>query len=110
VTARLDPATAEAALNLRPEDRTVVQESLTALGFDTGGIDGVFGANTRRAMVRWQRDRREEVTSYLTATQYGRLLAEAKPRLGRPGNCTAKTRASFSRAVRRRGLPVPGWR
>jgi Sulfatase-modifying factor enzyme 1/Putative peptidoglycan binding domain len=81
VTARIDPATEEAGLNLRPEDRSVVQEALTALGFVTRGTDGIFGANTRRAIIGWQRGRGDEPTGYLTATQYGRLLAEAEPKL-----------------------------
>jgi peptidoglycan hydrolase-like protein with peptidoglycan-binding domain len=75
-----DVAAAEAALNLRPEDRTVVQKALTALGFDTRGADSVFGANTRRAIARWQRNIGENPTSYLTATQYKKLMAEPKRR------------------------------
>jgi TPR repeat protein len=81
VTRQLDPPTLEAGLNLRPEDRRVVQEALTALGFDTRGSDGVFGAYSRSAIAAWQRDRKEEPTSYLTPSQYGRLLAEAEPKL-----------------------------
>jgi peptidoglycan hydrolase-like protein with peptidoglycan-binding domain len=77
----LDPAAAEAALNLRLEDRKVVQKALTALGLYDGKPDGVFGPNTRRAIKSWQRDRSEEPTSHLTATQYGRLLGEAEPML-----------------------------
>ena len=81
VTARSDPATLEAGLNLRPEDRRVVQEALTALNFDTRGVDGVFGANTRRAIIGWQSAAGEEPTGYLTSSQYGRLLGEAEPKL-----------------------------
>jgi formylglycine-generating enzyme required for sulfatase activity len=81
VTARMDPATEEMALNLRPEDRLVVQEALAALGFDPRGTDGVFGANTRRAIIDWQREKGEELTGYLTSSQYGKLLAEAEPKL-----------------------------
>jgi hypothetical protein len=69
-----DPAAAETALNLRSEDRAVVQEALSALGFDTGGTDGIFGANTRRAIIGWQRGRGDEPTGYLTAQQYGELI------------------------------------
>lgn len=32
----------------------ILQRNLTAQGFDTGGVDGVAGANTRRAFARWQ--------------------------------------------------------
>lgn len=31
-----------------------LQRNLTAQGFDTGGVDGVVGSNTRRAFARWQ--------------------------------------------------------
>jgi uncharacterized caspase-like protein len=82
VTARIDPATEETGLNLSSDDRRVVQEALTALGFDTRGTDGVFGANTRRAIIGWQRAADEEPTGYLTSLQYGRLLVEAEPKLG----------------------------
>lgn len=40
-----------------PLSRTQIQalqRNLTAKGFDTGGIDGVAGANTRKAFARWQ--------------------------------------------------------
>jgi hypothetical protein len=81
VTARLDPLTEQAGLDLRPEDRSVVQQALSALGFHTQGPDGIFGANTRRAIIGWQRGRGDEPTGYLTALQYGQLLAEAEPKL-----------------------------
>jgi peptidoglycan hydrolase-like protein with peptidoglycan-binding domain len=74
-----DLAAAEAGLN--PGDRTAAQEALTALGFNTRGVDGIFGPNTRSAIKRWQRDRGEEPTAYLTTTQYGKLLAEAQAKL-----------------------------
>lgn len=73
-----DPGAIEAALNLRQEDRQMVQEALTVLDFDAHGTDGVFGANTRRAIIGWQRSRGDEPTGYLSATQYGQLLAEAE--------------------------------
>ncbi|MCI4665715.1 MAG: lytic murein transglycosylase [Neomegalonema sp.] len=41
----------------RPLTRTTgkeLQEKLTGLGFDTGGIDGIVGANTRAAIRRFQ--------------------------------------------------------
>ena len=33
-----------------------LQQALTSRGYDTGGIDGIAGANTRRAFARWQAD------------------------------------------------------
>ena len=41
----------------QPLSRTQVQtlqKNLTAQGYDTGGVDGVAGANTRKAFARWQ--------------------------------------------------------
>ncbi len=41
----------------QPLSRTQVQtlqRNLTAQGYDTGGVDGVAGANTRKAFARWQ--------------------------------------------------------
>ncbi len=34
-----------------------IQESLVQLGFDTGGVDGVFGPKTLRALIRFQQAR-----------------------------------------------------
>lgn len=34
-----------------------MQESLVQLGFDTGGVDGVFGPKTLRALIRFQQTR-----------------------------------------------------
>ena len=76
-----DPAAIEAALGLSPRDREAIQASLTALGFDTKGADGVLGPNSRRAIAAWQQARNERPTGYLTASQYDRLLAEVQPKL-----------------------------
>lgn len=35
-------------------EREELQEKLTALGFDTGGVDGIIGANSRAAIRRFQ--------------------------------------------------------
>lgn len=77
-SAGADPKAVEDALIPRPEDRQIVQRALTDLGFETRGVDGIFGANTRRAIIRWQQSRGLSVTSYLNAEQYGQLLIEAE--------------------------------
>ncbi|WP_323766359.1 peptidoglycan-binding domain-containing protein [Marinovum sp.] len=71
---------AEDALNLSRNDRRQVQSDLTLLGFNTRGIDGIFGQGTRTAIERWQRDRRLEVTSYLDRRQWRQLTSEAADR------------------------------
>ena len=39
---------------LTREQRIGAQSALTAMGYDTQGVDGVIGANTRAALRRWQ--------------------------------------------------------
>jgi membrane-bound lytic murein transglycosylase B len=45
------------ANGLTKADRIALQQRLTALGYDTGGTEGVIGANTRRAISAWQTSR-----------------------------------------------------
>ena len=47
----------ERELSKRLDDVLALQERLTALGFDTGGSDGVIGAKTRAAIVAYQQSR-----------------------------------------------------
>ena len=35
----------------------IAQDDLNTLGFQTGGLDGIFGINTKNAVVRYQRSR-----------------------------------------------------
>jgi peptidoglycan hydrolase-like protein with peptidoglycan-binding domain len=50
-----------------------VQRRLTRLGYSTGGVDGSFGLNTRRALSAWQRDEGLRATGYMTADQLREL-------------------------------------
>ncbi len=50
------------ANGLTKADRIVLQRRLTAMGFDTGGSDGVIGANTRKAIEAFQQSRGLPVT------------------------------------------------
>jgi membrane-bound lytic murein transglycosylase B len=47
--------------------RTAAQRGLTQQGYDTGGVDGVVGANTRAALKRWQTANGRIADGYLTA-------------------------------------------
>lgn len=67
----------EAALSLTRDQRQQVQRNLSALGFNTRGIDGIFGQGTRNAIRGWQTDRRLEVSGFLNAGQLSRLSREA---------------------------------
>ena len=44
-------------LPLRREERQELQERLTLAGFDTGGVDGLIGPNTRGAIMGFQNSR-----------------------------------------------------
>lgn len=50
------------ANGLTKADRITLQQRLSARGFDTGGADGVIGANTRRAISDYQASRGTAVT------------------------------------------------
>ena len=47
--------------------RIGAQAALTRLGYDTQGIDGVIGSNTRAALRRWQQANGRLADGYLTA-------------------------------------------
>ncbi|MFN5482977.1 MAG: lytic murein transglycosylase, partial [Brevundimonas sp.] len=59
---------------LSREQRIGAQRALTALGFDTRGIDGVVGANTRAALRRWQTVEGRTPDGYLSATLADELI------------------------------------
>lgn len=67
----------EGLLSLTASERREVQRQLTALGYSTGGVDGAFGANTRRALATWQRDEGLRASGYLTADQVRELRRQA---------------------------------
>ena len=68
---------AELALGLNRADRQELQAALTALGYDTKGIDGFFGPGTRDAIRRYQAAKGAEQSGYLTASLASNLIAEA---------------------------------
>jgi len=68
-----DAAVEERLLGLTLDERREVQRRLTELGYRTGGADGSFGANTRRALSAWQQDEGLSATGYLTADQLREL-------------------------------------
>lgn len=67
-------AQTEAQLGLGRQQRRAVQAGLTQRGFNTRGVDGVFGRGTRNAIAAWQRANDLTATGYLTAAQYQRLV------------------------------------
>lgn len=71
---------AEAALQLNRAARRAVQNHLTILGYDTRGIDGIFGKGTRAAVTRWQGDNGYDRTGYLNRAQVVRLSEQGEAR------------------------------
>lgn len=59
---------------LSRDQRIGAQSALTRLGFDTGGVDGVVGANTRAALRRWQIANGRLADGYLTAALADELI------------------------------------
>lgn len=50
------------ATGLTQDERVLLQKRLTALGFDTGSSDGVFGPKTRAAIAGWEQATGRAVT------------------------------------------------
>ncbi len=75
--------TAERAARLEPADRQRLQVALTSLGFDTRGVDGLFGPRTREMIAAWQKSRQQPPTGFLTAAQQQAVAKEAAAALSR---------------------------
>lgn len=71
---------AEEALNLGRDARREIQRDLTMLGYNTRGVDGIFGAGSRRAIANWQQENGYGQTTYLTSEQVNRLDAQGARR------------------------------
>jgi membrane-bound lytic murein transglycosylase B len=57
------------------DQRIGAQAALTRMGYDTGGVDGVVGANTRAALKRWQVANGRIADGYLTAALADELMS-----------------------------------
>jgi peptidoglycan hydrolase-like protein with peptidoglycan-binding domain len=73
----LSPVELEAALKLTRTQRTLIQKQLTALGYDAGVADGLWGSKTRGAIKTWQKANRKTQTGYVTAAQVKLLASQA---------------------------------
>jgi peptidoglycan hydrolase-like protein with peptidoglycan-binding domain len=62
---------------LTRDQRIGAQNALTRMGFDTQGVDGVIGANTRAALRRWQQANGRIADGYLTAELADELIRRA---------------------------------
>lgn len=98
---------AEAALALPMAERRQLQEALTALGFDTAGADGAFGARTREMIGRWQGRKGKPATTYLDRAQIGEILIEAAAPLARLEEERRKKEAALPSPVPAAATPNP---
>ncbi len=82
LVAPAEPSAAEleATLRLSRAERRKIQKNLTMLGYDTRGIDGIFGRGSRRSIARWQQDQQQEGSGFLTAGQVNDLNRQADTR------------------------------
>ena len=91
----------EAGLSLTRAQRVLVQRGLTALGFDVGAADGIFGPRTRAGIGKWQSSRGEPANGRLGATSAAILLKageEASPP-GPPRTVVEEATAILSEAL-----------
>ncbi|MGJ8563432.1 MAG: lytic murein transglycosylase [Alphaproteobacteria bacterium] len=55
-------------------DREDLQKRLTALGYDTGGVDGQIGPNSRRAIRAWQQANGVPADGYVEQRLFKRIM------------------------------------
>lgn len=67
----------EAALNLGPMMRSLIEQRLAGLGLKPGTADGTFDDDTRRALRRYQQARGLPVTGYLSQQTVARILVDS---------------------------------
>ena len=100
----------ERGLGLKRSDLVSIQRGLVSLGKRVGGVDGVFGDRTRRAIGEWQGEKGLEVTGYLTGDQARALKAlgeaakraEAERRARLEREAEARRQAELERERRER--------
>lgn len=74
----LTAAQTEAALRLTRAQRIAIQRQLTAIGYDAGVADGLWGSRTRAAISAWQRANRGAQTGYVTASQVKLIASQTR--------------------------------
>lgn len=74
------PQEREAALDLSRAERQQIQADLTVLGYDTRGVDGIFGQGSRNAISNWQSSEGVASTGFLTRPQVEAIARQASVR------------------------------
>ncbi|MDD7970474.1 peptidoglycan-binding protein [Roseinatronobacter alkalisoli] len=77
---RNSPERIEDALALTRDERRAIQRDLTTLGFNTRGVDGIFGPGTRAAIRGWQGRNNLDETGFLNREQVMQLAGHAARR------------------------------
>ena len=95
-----DPERIETALSLTAAQRREIQRQLTFLGFNTRGIDGIFGPGTRSAIAGWQAGRGLPETGFLTAAQMGLLAQDVAQREAEAAEAERRAQAEREAADR----------
>ena len=54
----------------------ILQDGLTTLGYNTGGLDGVFGARTREAVLAYQRSKGLDADGLVGRNTWNQLMAD----------------------------------
>ncbi len=70
----------EQALDLSRDARRAIQRDLSLLGFNTRGIDGIFGRGTRGAISAWQQVQGVAPTGFLSREEIDALNEQAERR------------------------------
>ena len=101
-----EAARVEAQLALTRADRIAVQQRLAVGRYYTSGIDGDFGAGTRRAITAWQRTNGHGQTGYLNRAQLTALTdgTEARPDPATPAPAPGDSATAAARAELNLGL------
>ena len=97
-------AEVEKSLNLNRNEYRFVQSGLQRAGYYKGGIDGVMGGGSRKALAAWQTDNGVPATGYLTfeqaiALQEGRALQAAVAPIATEVEPDAKTATTPSHPI-----------
>ena len=95
----VDPAVEEAQVVATRTRRREVQRALTVLGFNTYGVDGVFGPRTRAAISGFQRAHDFPVSGYLTPSVHESLMDEAREPLAQAAAAAAAAAAARAAAT-----------
>lgn len=89
----------EDQIGLTRTNRMQIQRDLTALGYATGGADGLWGRNTRSAIARWQADNRQTETGYVTSAQVRMISDQAERDDGATSSPTGKSAEQEERSL-----------